>query len=116
VAFPAPRCRSPDDPTNSRAAQLARGADIGPIGFLFFFIIVVAHETENGTKTLAELFDGRSHLLAYNIVYGPDYEPGACPGARIWLTRASACHKHSRATSQRGAATSTRGGSFAIRP
>ena len=37
-------------------------------------------ETENGTKTLAELFNGRSQLLAYNIVYGPDYEPGACPG------------------------------------
>jgi predicted dithiol-disulfide oxidoreductase (DUF899 family) len=37
-------------------------------------------ETERGTKTLAELFDGRSQLLAYNIMYGPDYELGACPG------------------------------------
>jgi predicted dithiol-disulfide oxidoreductase (DUF899 family) len=37
-------------------------------------------ETEDGTKTLAELFDGRSQLLAYNIMYGPDYELGACPG------------------------------------
>jgi predicted dithiol-disulfide oxidoreductase (DUF899 family) len=37
-------------------------------------------ETEHGTKTLAELFDGRSQLLAYNIMYGPDYELGACPG------------------------------------
>src|ERR671930_2196365 len=37
-------------------------------------------ETENGKKTLAELFDGRSQLLAYNIMYGPDYEVGACPG------------------------------------
>jgi predicted dithiol-disulfide oxidoreductase (DUF899 family) len=27
-----------------------------------------------------ELFDGRSQLLAYNIMYGPDYELGACPG------------------------------------
>ena len=37
-------------------------------------------ETEDGTKTLAELFDGRTQLLAYNIMYGPEYTLGACPG------------------------------------
>jgi predicted dithiol-disulfide oxidoreductase (DUF899 family) len=37
-------------------------------------------ETEDGRKTLAELFDGRTQLLAYNIMYGPDYTKGACPG------------------------------------
>ncbi len=37
-------------------------------------------ETEYGKKTLAALFDGRTQLLAYNIMYGPDYELGACPG------------------------------------
>src|SRR4029078_5445040 len=37
-------------------------------------------ESEDGVKTLAELFDGRSQLLAYNIMFGPDYEKGACPG------------------------------------
>src|ERR671935_733681 len=37
-------------------------------------------DTEEGKKTLAELFDGRTQLLAYNIMYGPDYERGACPG------------------------------------
>src|SRR6476620_7128321 len=37
-------------------------------------------ETEDGKKTLAELFDGRSQLLAYNIMFGPDYTLGACPG------------------------------------
>jgi predicted dithiol-disulfide oxidoreductase (DUF899 family) len=37
-------------------------------------------ETEDGSKTLAELFEGRSQLLAYNIMFGPDYEAGACPG------------------------------------
>jgi predicted dithiol-disulfide oxidoreductase (DUF899 family) len=37
-------------------------------------------ETEGGKKTLAELFDGRSQLLAYNIMFGPDYTKGACPG------------------------------------
>jgi predicted dithiol-disulfide oxidoreductase (DUF899 family) len=37
-------------------------------------------DTEGGKKTLAELFEGRSQLLAYNIMFGPDYERGACPG------------------------------------
>jgi predicted dithiol-disulfide oxidoreductase (DUF899 family) len=37
-------------------------------------------DTEDGKKTLAELFDGRSQLLAYNVMFGPDYEKGACPG------------------------------------
>ena len=37
-------------------------------------------DTEEGPKTLEELFEGRSQLLAYNIMYGPDYELGACPG------------------------------------
>jgi predicted dithiol-disulfide oxidoreductase (DUF899 family) len=37
-------------------------------------------DTEGGKKTLAELFEGRSQLLAYNIMFGPDYTNGACPG------------------------------------
>src|SRR5690349_9438324 len=37
-------------------------------------------DTEHGTKTLAELFEGRSQLLAYNVMFGPDYTLGACPG------------------------------------
>src|SRR2546428_193390 len=37
-------------------------------------------DSEDGKKTLAELFDGRSQLLAYNIMFGPDYIVGACPG------------------------------------
>jgi predicted dithiol-disulfide oxidoreductase (DUF899 family) len=37
-------------------------------------------DTEEGKKTLAELFEGRSQLLAYNIMFGPDYKNGACPG------------------------------------
>src|SRR4051794_23080413 len=39
-----------------------------------------AFDTEDGRKTLAELFDGRTQLLAYNVMYGPDYTKGACPG------------------------------------
>src|SRR5882757_1263859 len=37
-------------------------------------------DTEDGRKSLADLFDGRSQLLAYNIMFGPDYSNGACPG------------------------------------
>src|SRR5213592_1219927 len=33
-------------------------------------------DTEDGKKTLAELFDGRSQLLAYNVMFGPDYTKG----------------------------------------
>src|SRR4030095_12434982 len=35
-------------------------------------------ETEDGTKTLADLFDGRSQLLIYHFMFGPSYEAG-CP-------------------------------------
>ena len=37
-------------------------------------------DTEDGKTSLADLFDGRSQLLAYNIMFGPDYTLGACPG------------------------------------
>src|SRR6185436_6831710 len=37
-------------------------------------------DTEEGKKTLAELFEGRSQLLAYNIMFGPEYTLGACSG------------------------------------
>ena len=35
-------------------------------------------ETAGGTKTLADLFDGRSQLLVYHFMFGPEYEAG-CP-------------------------------------
>jgi predicted dithiol-disulfide oxidoreductase (DUF899 family) len=35
-------------------------------------------ETAEGTKSLAELFDGRSQLLVYHFMFGPEYEAG-CP-------------------------------------
>jgi predicted dithiol-disulfide oxidoreductase (DUF899 family) len=35
-------------------------------------------ETEAGTKSLAELFDGRSQLLIYHFMFGPDWT-GGCP-------------------------------------
>jgi len=36
-------------------------------------------DTEEGKKTLVELFDGRSQLLIYHLMFGPSYE-AACPG------------------------------------
>jgi predicted dithiol-disulfide oxidoreductase (DUF899 family) len=33
-------------------------------------------ETETGTKSLVELFDGRSQLLIYHFMFGPAYEAG----------------------------------------
>ena len=35
-------------------------------------------QTEDGTKSLAELFDGRSQLLVYHFMFGPPYTAG-CP-------------------------------------
>jgi predicted dithiol-disulfide oxidoreductase (DUF899 family) len=35
-------------------------------------------DTNDGTRTLAELFDGRSQLLVYHFMFGPTYEAG-CP-------------------------------------
>jgi len=35
-------------------------------------------ETEDGTKSLGDLFDGRSQLLVYHFMFGPTYEAG-CP-------------------------------------
>jgi predicted dithiol-disulfide oxidoreductase (DUF899 family) len=40
-------------------------------------------ETEDGAKTLAELFDGRSQLLVYHFMFGPSVEGWpevGCPG------------------------------------
>ncbi len=38
-----------------------------------------AFETEAGTKTLAELFDGRSQLIVYHFMHGPN-TPDGCVG------------------------------------
>ena len=35
-------------------------------------------DTDDGEKSLAELFDGRSQLLVYHFMFGPSYEAG-CP-------------------------------------
>ena len=35
-------------------------------------------DTDDGEKTLVELFDGRSQLLVYHFMFGPSYQAG-CP-------------------------------------
>jgi predicted dithiol-disulfide oxidoreductase (DUF899 family) len=40
-------------------------------------------DTDQGTKTLAELFDGRSQLLVYHLMYGPD-DDEACQGCSFY--------------------------------
>ncbi len=35
-------------------------------------------ETEAGTKSLADLFDGRSQLMVYHFMFGPSWNTG-CP-------------------------------------
>ena len=39
-------------------------------------------ETGEGTKTLTELFDGRSQLLVYHFMFGPDWDAG-CEGCSM---------------------------------
>ncbi|NVP55733.1 DUF899 domain-containing protein [Mycoplana rhizolycopersici] len=38
-----------------------------------------AFDTPAGRKTLADLFEGRSQLMVYHFMFGPDWEAG-CPG------------------------------------
>lgn len=40
-------------------------------------------DTSDGEKTLAELFDGRSQLLVYHFMFGPDWTEG-CPVCSFW--------------------------------
>src|SRR5262245_47143823 len=39
-------------------------------------------DTETGSKTLTELFGGRSQLLVYHFMFGPDYNAG-CPSCSM---------------------------------
>ena len=37
----------------------------------------------NGKESLADLFDGRSQLIVYHFMYGPDWKEG-CPSCSFW--------------------------------
>jgi predicted dithiol-disulfide oxidoreductase (DUF899 family) len=57
---------------NDELAQLRRELPWVPVEKDYSF------ESDEGTKSLAELFDGRSQLLIYHFMFGPPYEAG-CP-------------------------------------
>jgi predicted dithiol-disulfide oxidoreductase (DUF899 family) len=40
-------------------------------------------DTDDGHKSLGELFDGRSQLLVYHFMFGPSYEAGDPPNSSI---------------------------------
>ena len=40
-------------------------------------------DTEDGERTLDELFDGRSQLLVYHFMFGPSYEAGDAVNSSI---------------------------------
>jgi len=46
-------------------------------------------ETEEGSASLPELFRGRSQLLVYHFMFGPDYAAGcpSCSAIADWLQR-----------------------------
>src|SRR5437763_11157529 len=72
-----------DELAKLEAEQAAREAEVTERRLALPWVPVekeYVFDTEDGRKTLAELFDGRSQLLAYNIMFGPDYTLGACPG------------------------------------
>jgi predicted dithiol-disulfide oxidoreductase (DUF899 family) len=55
---------------NDELAERRRGLPWVPVEKDYRF------ETERGTKSLAELFGGRSQLLVYHFMFGPSYEAG----------------------------------------
>src|SRR5947199_3857592 len=40
-------------------------------------------DTDDGTRTLAQLFDGRSQLVVYHFMFGPSYQAGDPPNSSI---------------------------------
>ncbi len=50
-------------------------------------------DTPDGSRTLAELFDGRSQLITYHFMYGPDWETG-CQSCSFWADSVSGNMEH----------------------
>jgi predicted dithiol-disulfide oxidoreductase (DUF899 family) len=50
-------------------------------------------DTDAGSKTLAELFDGHSQLIVYHFMLGPEYEKG-CPSCSSIADGFNAFHVH----------------------
>ena len=64
-------------------------------------------ETEDGPRSLVDLFAGRSQLLVYHFMFGPDYVAGCPVRGHLWHRRGylharSTGSKHVRTRRQRG--------------
>jgi predicted dithiol-disulfide oxidoreductase (DUF899 family) len=55
-----------------------------------------AFDTAQGRKTLAELFEGRSQLLVYHFMFGPDWER-PCKSCSFWADNFNGIGAHLRA-------------------
>ncbi len=47
----------------------------------------------NGKETLVDLFEGRSQLIIYHFMYGPDWEEG-CPSCSFWADNFNGIVQH----------------------
>ena len=52
-----------------------------------------AFDTDDGRRTLAELFDGRSQLIVYHFMFGPEFEAG-CPACSSIADGFNGIHVH----------------------
>ena len=52
-------------------------------------------ESPTGKQTLADLFDGRSQLIVYHFMYGPDWNEG-CPSCSFWADNFNGIDIHLR--------------------
>jgi len=50
-------------------------------------------EAADGSVTLADLFDGRSQLIVYHFMFGPDWEEG-CPGCSLLSDQVDGARQH----------------------
>jgi predicted dithiol-disulfide oxidoreductase (DUF899 family) len=50
-------------------------------------------DSTNGKVTLAELFDGRSQLIVYHFMFGPDWQEG-CPGCSLVADHVDGARQH----------------------
>jgi predicted dithiol-disulfide oxidoreductase (DUF899 family) len=50
-------------------------------------------EESGGSVTLAELFDGRSQLIVYHFMFGPDWQEG-CPGCSLLSDHVDGARQH----------------------
>ena len=48
---------------------------------------IVIFDSPGSKKTLADLFDGRSHLIVYHCMVGPEWNEG-CPGCSLVMDHA----------------------------